>query len=96
MVPEPPPAEFAPSCAEAGVLGVLPGIVGTIQAVEAIKIILGLGDPLIGRILAIDTIEMSFRTFKLQKDPANEVIYANRDRIIIQELEGLCAPGLSH
>jgi molybdopterin/thiamine biosynthesis adenylyltransferase/rhodanese-related sulfurtransferase len=96
MVPEPPPAELAPSCAEAGVLGVLPGIVGTIQAVEAIKIILGLGDPLIGRILAIDTIEMSFRTFKLQKDPANEVIYANRDRIIIQELEGLCAPGLSH
>jgi sulfur-carrier protein adenylyltransferase/sulfurtransferase len=96
MVPEPPPAELAPSCAEAGVLGVLPGIVGTIQAVEAIKIILGLGDPLIGRILAIDTIEMSFRTFKLQKDPANEVTYANRDRIIIQELEGLCAPGLAH
>src|SRR5829696_822723 len=96
IVPEPPPAELAPSCAEAGVLGVLPGIVGTIQAVEAIKIILGLGDPLIGRILAIDTIEMSFRTFKLQKDPANEVTYANRDRIIIQELEGLCAPGLSH
>ena len=96
MVPEPPPAELAPSCAEAGVLGVLPGIVGTIQAVEAIKIILGLGDPLIGRILAIDTIEMSFRTFKLQRDPANEVTYANRDRIIIQELEGLCAPGLSH
>lgn len=96
MVPEPPPAELAPSCAEAGVLGVLPGIVGTIQAVEAIKIILGLGDPLIGRILAIDTIEMSFRTFKLQKDPANQVTYENRDRIIIQELDGLCAPGLSH
>ena len=96
MVPEPPPAELAPSCAEAGVLGVLPGIVGTIQALEAIKVILGLGDPLIGRILAIDTMEMSFRTFKLQKDPANEVTYANRDRIIIQELDGLCAPGLAH
>ncbi|MCU1360174.1 MAG: moeB [Ilumatobacteraceae bacterium] len=96
MVPEPPPAELAPSCSEAGVLGVLPGIVGTIQAVEAIKVILGLGEPLIGRILAIDTLEMSFRTFKLQKDPANQVTYENRDRIIIQELEGLCAPGLSH
>jgi molybdopterin/thiamine biosynthesis adenylyltransferase/rhodanese-related sulfurtransferase len=96
MVPEPPPAELAPSCAEAGVLGVLPGIIGSIQAVETIKVILGLGDPLIGRILAIDTLEMSFRTFKLQKDPANQVTWENRDRIIIQELEGLCAPGLAH
>ena len=67
MVPEPPPAELAPSCAEAGVLGVLPGIVGTIQALEAIKMLLGLGDPLIGRILAIDTTDMSFRTFKLAR-----------------------------
>ena len=96
MVPEPPPAELAPSCAEAGVLGVLPGIIGSIQALETIKIILGLGDPLIGRILAVDTTEMTFRTFKLQPDPANEVTYANRDRILIQELEGLCAPGLAH
>jgi molybdopterin/thiamine biosynthesis adenylyltransferase len=96
MVPEPPPAELAPSCAEAGVLGVLPGIIGSIQAVETIKVILGLGDPLIGRILAIDTLEMSFRTFKLQKDPANQVTWENRERIIIQELEGLCAPGLAH
>jgi molybdopterin/thiamine biosynthesis adenylyltransferase/rhodanese-related sulfurtransferase len=96
MVPEPPPAEFAPSCSEAGVLGVLPGIVGTIQAVEAIKVILGLGEPLIGRILAIDTIDMSFRTFKLQADPSNQVTHANRDRIIIKELDGLCAPGLTH
>ena len=59
MVPEPPPAELAPSCAEAGVLGVLPGIVGSIQALEAIKLLLGLGDPLIGRILSIDTTDMS-------------------------------------
>ncbi|MFZ9159012.1 MAG: molybdopterin-synthase adenylyltransferase MoeB, partial [Ilumatobacteraceae bacterium] len=65
MVPEPPPAELAPSCAEAGVLGVLPGIIGSIQALEAIKILLELGDGLIGRILAVDTTEMSFRTFKL-------------------------------
>lgn len=96
MVPEPPPAELAPSCAEAGVLGVLPGIVGSIQALEVIKILLGIGEPLIGRILSVDTTDMSFRTFKLRPDPANEVTYANRDRIIVQELEGLCAPGLAH
>jgi len=96
MVPEPPPAELAPSCAEAGVLGVLPGIVGSIQALEAIKVILGLGEPLIGRILSIDTTDMSFRTFNLKRDPRNEVTWENRDRIVIHELEGLCAPGLSH
>ena len=94
MVPEPPPAELAPSCAEAGVLGVLPGIIGSIQALEAIKVLLGLGEPLIGRILAVDTTEMRFRTFNLRPDPENEVTYDNRDRIQIRELEGLCAPGL--
>ena len=96
MVPEPPPAELAPSCAEAGVLGVLPGIVGSIQALEVIKLLLGLGDGLVGRILTIDTTDMSFRTFNLRPDPANVVTYANRDRIIVKELEGLCAPGLAH
>jgi sulfur-carrier protein adenylyltransferase/sulfurtransferase len=95
MVPEPPPAELAPSCAEAGVLGVLPGIVGSIQALEAIKVLLGLGEPLVGRILTIDTTDMTFRTFKLQPDPANVVTYENRDRIEIRELDGLCAPWLS-
>ncbi|HZY08380.1 MAG TPA: ThiF family adenylyltransferase, partial [Ilumatobacteraceae bacterium] len=94
MVPEPPPAELAPSCAEAGVLGVLPGIIGSIQALETIKVLLGLGEPLIGRILSVDTTDMSFRTFNLRKDPQNLVTYENRDRIIIRELEGLCAPGL--
>ncbi len=92
MVPEPPPAELAPSCAEAGVLGVLPGIIGTIQALEVIKVILKLGEPLIGRILSVDTTEMEFRVFNLKPDPANQVTYTNRDRIIIQELDGLCAP----
>lgn len=96
MVPEPPPAELAPSCAEAGVLGVLPGIVGSIQALETIKVLLGLGDSLSGRILAIDTTEMSFRTFKLRPDPNNHVTYANRDRIEVRDLEGACAPWLSH
>jgi len=92
MVPEPPPAEMAPSCAEAGVLGVLPGIVGSIQALETIKLLLDLGDSLIGRILAIDTTEMTFRTFNLRKDPANAVTYENRERIQVRDLDGACAP----
>jgi molybdopterin/thiamine biosynthesis adenylyltransferase/rhodanese-related sulfurtransferase len=96
MVPEPPPAEFAPSCAEAGVLGVLPGIVGSIQALETIKVLLGLGEALIGRILTIDTTEMSFRVFKLRADPTNLVTWENRDRIEVRDLDGLCAPWLSH
>src|SRR5829696_8777990 len=70
QVPEPPPAELAPSCAEAGVLGVLPGIIGSLQAMEAIKLILGLGDALVGRLLAYDALDQSFRTFKLRRDPA--------------------------
>ena len=96
MVPEPPPAELAPSCAEAGVLGVLPGIIGSIQALEVIKILLGIGDALIGRILAVDTTEMSFRTFKLQPDPTNPVTWANRDQIQVRDLDGLCAPWMGH
>ena len=68
LYPEPPPAHLAPSCAEAGVLGVLPGIVGTIQATEVIKLILGQGDPLIGRLLTYDSLKMTFRTLKLRKD----------------------------
>ena len=96
MVPEAPPAELAPSCAEAGVLGVLPGIVGSIQALEVIKLLLNLGEGLSGRILAIDTTDMSFRTFKLKPDPANWVTWANRDKIEVRDLDGLCAPWDSH
>ncbi len=96
MVPEPPPAELAPSCAEAGVLGVLPGIVGSIQALEALKLLLNLGESLIGRILTIDTTEMSFRLFKLRADPSNKVVWDNRDRIEIRDLDGLCAPWVGH
>ena len=95
MVPEPPPAEMAPSCAEAGVLGVLPGIVGSIQALETIKLLLDLGDSLIGRILAIDTTEMTFRTFNLRKDPKNVVTFDNRERIQLRDLDGVCAPWMS-
>jgi molybdopterin/thiamine biosynthesis adenylyltransferase len=92
MVPEPPPADMAPSCAEAGVLGVLPGIIGSLQAIEAIKILLDLGDPLIGRLLAYDSLEQSFREFKVRRDPANEITWDNRDRIVVAELDGLCMP----
>jgi len=93
-IPTPPPPELAPSCAEAGVLGVLPGIVGTIQALETIKYLLGLGDSLSGRILAFDSLEMTFREFRLRPDPDNHVTWENRDRIEIVELEGLCMPQL--
>jgi molybdopterin/thiamine biosynthesis adenylyltransferase/rhodanese-related sulfurtransferase len=92
MVPEPPPAEMAPSCAEAGVLGVLPGIIGSLQAIEAIKVLLDLGDPLIGRLLAYDSLEQSFREFKVRRDPTNEITWENRDRIVVAELDGLCMP----
>ena len=94
MLPEPPPPEMAPSCAEAGVLGVLPGIVGSVQALEALKLILGVGDSLRGRLVAFDALEMSFREFKLRVDPSNEVTYDNRDRIEVGELDGLCMPTL--
>ena len=95
MLPEPPPPEMAPSCAEAGVLGVLPGIVGSVQALEALKLILGVGDSLRGRLVAFDALEMSFREFKLRADPSNEVTYDNRDRIEVGELEGQCMPTMS-
>src|SRR5687768_6220386 len=66
---EPPPAGLVPSCAEAGVLGVLPGLIGTIQATEAIKLILGAGESLAGRLLLVDALRMSFRTIRLRRDP---------------------------
>lgn len=92
MVPEPPPAELAPSCAEAGVLGVLPGIIGCLQALEAVKLILDLGDTLIGRLLTFDATEMSFREFKLRRDPDIKITWENRDKIEVVELDGLCQP----
>jgi molybdopterin/thiamine biosynthesis adenylyltransferase/rhodanese-related sulfurtransferase len=92
FVPQPPPAELAPSCAEAGVLGVLPGIVGSIQAIEAIKMLLGLGDPLVGRLLAYDALEESFRTFKLRRDPACPACGENAGEIVIAEYDELCMP----
>src|SRR5947209_9790222 len=69
LYPEPPPSGLVPSCAEGGVLGILPGLVGLIQATEAIKLILGEGEPLVGRLLLFDALAMTFRTLKLRKDP---------------------------
>jgi sulfur-carrier protein adenylyltransferase/sulfurtransferase len=70
LYPEPPPPGMVPSCQEGGVLGVLPGIIGTIQAVEAIKLVLGVGKPLIGRLLMYDALKMTFRELNLRRDPA--------------------------
>src|SRR4051812_12175324 len=92
MIPEPPPAELAPSCAEAGVLGVLPGIIGSIQAMEAIKLLLDLGDPLIGRLLAYDALEESFRVFKVNRDPECPACGDNAGDIVIAEYDELCMP----
>jgi sulfur-carrier protein adenylyltransferase/sulfurtransferase len=92
LIPEPPPAELAPSCAEAGVLGVLPGIVGSIQALEAIKVLLGLGDPLVGRLLAFDALEESFRTFRVQRDPRCPACGPDAGEIVIAEYDNLCIP----
>src|SRR5581483_3602359 len=69
LYPEPPPPGLVPSCAEGGVLGVLPGAVGTLQAIETIKLILGIGKPLIGRLLLFDALAMEWRSLKLRKDP---------------------------
>ncbi len=70
LYPEPPPPELAPSCAEAGVLGVLPGVVGTLEAVEVIKLLLEIGDPLVGRLLHFDALRQRFSEFRLEPDPA--------------------------
>jgi sulfur-carrier protein adenylyltransferase/sulfurtransferase len=70
MFPEPPPPGMVPSCAEGGVLGVLPGIIGVIQAIEAIKLIIGIGDSLIGRLVSFDALQLRFKEFKIRKDPS--------------------------
>ena len=91
LYPEPPPAHLAPSCAEAGVLGVLPGIIGVVQATEAIKLVLGEGEPLIGRLLTYDSLKMNFRTLKLRKDKSCPVC---GDKPTIREYvdyEGFCS-----
>jgi molybdopterin/thiamine biosynthesis adenylyltransferase/rhodanese-related sulfurtransferase len=92
QVPEPPPAELAPSCSEAGVLGVLPGIIGSIQAMETIKLLLGIGEPLVGRLLAYDALEESFRTFKVNRDPECAACSIPKEQLVIAEYDELCMP----
>lgn len=93
LYPEPPPPEHAPSCAEAGVLGILPGIVGTLQATEAIKIILGQGEPLNGRLLTYDSMRMTFRTLRLRRDPDCPACGDNPTIKEYIDYEGFCAGG---
>ena len=91
LFPTPPPPELAPSCAEAGVLGVLPGVIGTLQANEAIKLLLGIGEPLVGRYLLFDALDTSFREVKLRRDPACPVCGANPTITGYIDYEGFCA-----
>jgi adenylyltransferase/sulfurtransferase len=92
LYPEPPPPGLVPSCAEGGVLGILPGLLGVIQATEVIKLILGSGDPLVGRLLLVDALAMRFRELRLRKNPECPVCSANptiRELIDYQEFCGI-------
>ena len=98
LYPQPPPAEEAPSCAEAGVLGVLPGIMGVLQATEAIKLVLGLGDTLAGRLVVYDALKTKFRELKLRRDPKCPTCGDGVDRSAIQliDYEQFCAGPARH
>ena len=91
LYPEPPPPHLAPSCAEAGVLGILPGIIGTLQATEAVKLILGQGDSLSGRLLQYDSLAMKFREFKLRKDKHCPACSEGKRITEYIDYEGFCA-----
>jgi len=95
VFPEAPPEGMVPSCAEAGVLGVLPGLLGTMQALETIKLITGIGDPLINRLLLVDTKTMSQRSMQIDKDPACPICSENASITTIEELEQTCGPSLN-
>ncbi len=90
LYPEPPPPGLVPSCAEGGVLGVLPGIVGSIQAMETIKLILGAGDPLVGRLLLFDALAMRFRELKLKKNPECAICGDHRTITKLIDYEEFC------
>ncbi len=94
LYPEPPPAGMAPSCQEAGVLGVLPGMIGTIQANEALKLILGVGKSLSGRFLVIDALGTNYRQLKLRKDPKCVVCSKPREEIELIDYEAFCSVDL--
>ena len=90
--PEPPPAGLVPDCAEGGVLGILPGVIGTVQATEALKLLLGIGDPLVGRLLLYDALKMRFRELKLPKDPDCPVCGTQPIILEPKDLSGYCMP----
>jgi adenylyltransferase/sulfurtransferase len=90
LYPEPPPPGLVPSCAEGGVLGVLPGIVGSIQAMETIKLILGTGEPLVGRLLLFDALAMRFRELKLRRNPACPMCGDHRTITKLIDYEEFC------
>ena len=90
LYPEPPPPGLVPSCAEGGVLGILPGLVGTIQATETIKLILGQGEPLVGRLLLVDALGMSFRELNLRKNPDCPVCGENPTVTELIDYEAFC------
>ncbi|MCA9531337.1 MAG: molybdopterin-synthase adenylyltransferase MoeB [Myxococcales bacterium] len=90
LYPEPPPPHLAPSCAEAGVLGVLPGTIGMLQATEVIKILLGQGEPLVGRLLQYDSLQMTFRTFKLRRNTDCPVCGEHPSITEYIDYEGFC------
>lgn len=90
MFPEPPPPGLVPSCAEGGVLGILPGTIGTMQATEAIKLLLGIGDPMIGRMMLYDALEMSFMTIKVRKDPNCPVCSIAKEDVELIDYEQFC------
>ncbi len=91
LFPEPPPPELAPNCAEAGVLGVLPGVIGTLQATEALKLLLGVGSPLRGRLLVYDALSMEFRDFRVPRDPECAVCGDSPTITEPIDYEGFCA-----
>jgi adenylyltransferase/sulfurtransferase len=97
LFPEPPPPGLVPSCAEGGVLGVLPGTVGTLQATEALKVILGIGEPLIGRLLLYNALDVSFETVKLRKNPNCKICGPNPEVTELIDYEAFCGvPGHDH
>ena len=97
LFPEPPPPGLVPSCAEGGVLGVLPGTIGTLQATEALKVLLGIGDPMIGRLLLYNALDMSFDFVKLKKNPKCRVCGPNADIKELIDYEEFCGvPGHDH
>lgn len=90
MFRDPPPPGLVPSCAEGGVLGILPGTIGTMQATEALKLILGIGEPAIGRMLLYDALDMSFTTIKIRKDPECPVCSIPREQVELIDYEMFC------